>query len=173
LGKELIPPTATNILNIQNIYDKYKETLQNGIMLINSLQAYGIISITGGKWAFVTDKEEFNRIYSLDDCVLSLYEIGETGALTSDQPDTALSAYSTLGKRIKETIIRNLKDYFGKAAKPAINNISGERFSLNNYERKLDELAKYLKLFVSDKKAKPFIEDTYNEIQKMIEEVSA
>ena len=173
LGKEIIHPTPTKILNLKHIYETYHNRIKNGVLIVNSLQAYGIISITEGKWAYLTNKEEFSKIFALDDCVLSLYGIDDIAVSADDREDTALKAYSTLGKRIKETVIENLKAYFGNSAGSAIQKVSDQRFSISNYEQILTELADFLKLFVSDKKTDPFIENTFNDIENMVNEVNS
>jgi hypothetical protein len=180
LGSQVIPETDTNILNLQNLFQSYRGRIENGLLVIHSIGGdVELIAINQGNWHYATSEDRFLELFAKEGSRLSLYEKPKLPKTSRDADELAKYRSAKVGKRkdaakagerIKEIFMTNFRGRFGPMVESIVEEFSHKDFNANNYQEELKKGFEYLKLFIDEKEAKPFVEMLEVKIKKIIEE---
>ena len=161
LGTNLTGELPTELVNLNGLADKYRETVSSGaVVLYKRGSPCAVIAIEDGEWLFATPEEEFRQRYDERGTTVALFAFDK-----AHQAEVALDLqkfFDTVrksGGHVREALIRKIKEYYPHGVETLVTLVEREFTGPRDLESVLARVEEYINLFVDSGIKKGFIAD--------------
>ena len=161
LGTNLTGELPTELVDLQGLAEKYRETVASGaVLLYKRGSPCAVIAIEDGEWLFATPEEEFRQRYDEKDTTLALFAFDK-----AHQVKAAFDLQKFFGTarksayHVREALIRKIKEYYPHGVEALVTLVEREFKGPKDLEPVLAKIEEYIKLFVDSGIKNGFIAD--------------
>jgi hypothetical protein len=161
LGTNLTGELPTELVNLNGLADKYRETVTSGaVVLYKRGSPCAVIAIEDGEWLFATPEEEFRQRYDEKGTMLALFAFDKAHqAEAAVDLQKFFNTFNQSVDHVREALIRKIKDYYPHGVETLVTLVERDFKGPQDLEPVLAKIEEYIKLFVDSGIKHGFIAD--------------
>ena len=161
LGNNLTGELPTELVNLNGLADKYRETVASGaVLLYKRGSPCAVIAIEDGEWFFATPEEEFRQRYDEKGTTLALFSFDKVPqGKTAVELQKFFDTFKKSVDHVREALILKIKEYYPTGVETLVTLVERELKGPRDLESVLVRVEEYIKLFVDSGIKDGFIAD--------------